>query len=65
MVVCVGPLLGGPSYTVIRVIGTFLTGKIKAALSEYGFDSFDIADDGFRAARPLEQANVRHYHPSR
>lgn len=60
-----GPYSADPPYTVIRVIGTSLTEKIKGALSEYGFDSFDIANDGFHAVRPLEQAKVRRSYPSR
>lgn len=60
-----GPHSADPPYTVIRIIGTFLTEKIMGTLSEYGFDSFDIADDGFRAVRPLEQAKVRRIHPLR
>lgn len=60
-----GPYSTDSPYTVIRVIGTFPTERIEEALSEYGFDSFHVADDGFHATRSLEQAEVRHFHPSR
>jgi hypothetical protein len=42
-----------PPYTVLEVVGTPLTQKIKDALSEFGFDEFDATAEGFRAVRPL------------
>jgi hypothetical protein len=44
-----------PPYTVIRVIGCYLTSEIETTLSEYGFDSFERIDGGFEAVRPLPQ----------
>jgi hypothetical protein len=44
-----------PPYTVICVIGAALTATIRAAVSAYGFDSFIVTNDGFRAVRPLPQ----------
>jgi hypothetical protein len=42
-------------YTVICVIGAALTATVRAAVSTYGFGSFILTNDGFRAARPLPQ----------
>lgn len=42
-------------YTVICVIGAALTATVRAAVSTYGFDSFILTNDEFRAARPLPQ----------
>jgi hypothetical protein len=44
-----------PPYTVICVIGAALTATVSAAVSAYGFDSFIVTNDGFRAVRPLPQ----------
>jgi hypothetical protein len=40
-------------YTIACAIGTPLTDKLRAVLSPYGFDSFAVTDEGFRATRPL------------
>jgi hypothetical protein len=48
-----------PPYTVLEVIGTSLSEKIKTELSEYGFDEFLTTSVGFRAERPLSAATVR------
>ena len=45
-----------PPYTVLEVIGTSLSEKIKTELSEYGFDEFLTTSEGFRAERPLSAA---------
>jgi hypothetical protein len=44
-----------PPYTVLEIIGTSLTGKIKSELNRYGFNEFSATSDGFRAVRPLVQ----------
>lgn len=46
-----------PPYTVLEIVGTPLTARIEAALSDLGFDSFAATSDGFRAVRPLAAAN--------
>jgi len=46
-----------PPYTVLEVVGTCLTPRIEAALTDLGFDSFPVTTDGFRAIRPLAAAN--------
>jgi hypothetical protein len=45
-----------PPYTVLEVIGTSLSEKIKTELSEYGFDKSLTTSEGFRAERPLSAA---------
>ena len=45
-----------PPYTVLEVIGTSLSEKIKTELSEYGFNEFFTTSEGFRAERPLSAA---------
>jgi len=42
-----------PPYTVLEVIGTGITAKLKAELSHFGFDDFQQTDQGFRAMRPM------------
>jgi hypothetical protein len=48
-----------PPYTIARAIGISFTGKLRAVLSSYGFDSFATTDDGFRATRPLPSIDNR------
>jgi len=48
-----GPYSADPPYTVLEVIGTPLSDRIKAQLSEYGFDEFRTGASGFTAVRPL------------
>jgi hypothetical protein len=50
-----GPYSADPPYTVIRVIGTSPTERIKRVLSGYGFDSFDVVEEGFRATRAIKR----------
>ena len=40
-------------YTVLDVIGTTVTGKLKTELEQFGFDDFQETPQGFRAVRPL------------
>lgn len=42
-----------PPYTILEVIGTALTEKLKLELSEYGFNDFQKTEEGFRALRPM------------
>jgi len=42
-----------PPYAVIEVFGAPLNDKLKAQLSEYGFDELQAGFKGFRATRPL------------
>ena len=44
-----------PPYTVLNVIGTSITDRLRDELSEYGFDQFYLSGSGFRAVRPLPQ----------
>jgi hypothetical protein len=48
-----GSYSANPPYTVLDVIGTPLSAKIRAVLSEYGFGQFDDNPLGFCAVRPL------------
>lgn len=45
-----------PPYTELEVIGTPLTDRIKAVLSQYGFNEFHTTASGFRSGRPLSAA---------
>lgn len=42
-----------PPYTIIEVIGTGMTDRLKSKLSQFGFNQFDSTSQGFRATRPL------------
>jgi hypothetical protein len=42
-----------PPYTVLEVLGTPLNDRIKAELSQYGFDEFHSNSVGFCAIRPV------------
>jgi hypothetical protein len=42
-----------PPYTVIEVIGTSITDRLKGKLSQFGFDQFEATPEGFRTIRPL------------
>jgi len=42
-----------PPYTVIEVIGTAISEKLKSKLSHYGFNQFEAMPQGFSAVRPL------------
>lgn len=45
-----------PPYTAIRVVGTTVTPHLREVLGTFGFDSFTMTDEGFRAVRPLVTA---------
>jgi hypothetical protein len=57
--ICITAFIRLPPYTIARAIGTSLTDKLRAVLSPYGFDSFAITDEGFRAIRPLPSIEDR------
>jgi hypothetical protein len=54
-----GTYSANPPYTVIEVIGAVADDKVKAALSEFGFDQFEVMPEGFRAVRPIPSDNER------
>jgi hypothetical protein len=45
-----------PPYTMLEVLGAPLSDRIKAELSQYGFDEFHPGAAGFRAIRPRPSA---------
>jgi hypothetical protein len=45
-----------PPYTAVRVIGATATPHLREVLGTFGFDSFTLTDEGFRAVRPLAAA---------
>jgi hypothetical protein len=42
-----------PPYTALSVVGSTLTPQVRQVLGSFGFDSFTVTDEGFRAVRPL------------
>jgi hypothetical protein len=42
-----------PPYTVVEVIGSGISDRIRERFSEFGFDQFEPTSEGFRATRPL------------
>lgn len=48
-----GSYSANPPYTVIEVIGTAISERVRASLAEFGFDQFEATPHGFRAIRPL------------
>jgi hypothetical protein len=48
-----GSQSANPPYTILEVVGTELTDRIKAELSQYGFDEFHPSSAGFCAVRPV------------
>lgn len=48
-----GVYSANPPYTVVEVIGTGISEKVKEKLAEFGFDQFEPTSEGFRAIRPL------------
>ena len=52
-----GPESADPPYTQVEVFGTPLTGKLRLALSEYGFDEFSESADSFQASRQAPTAD--------
>jgi len=48
-----GTYSANPPYTVLDVIGTGISARLKAELGEHGFDDFQETAHGFRAVRPI------------
>jgi hypothetical protein len=48
-----GTYSANPPYTVVEVVGTGITDKIKGKFAEFGFDQFEPTPQGFRAVRQL------------
>jgi hypothetical protein len=48
-----GTYSANPPYTVLEVIGTMITARVKAELAQFGFDEFHETPQGFRAVRPI------------
>jgi hypothetical protein len=44
-----------PPYTILEVVGTHLSARLKSEMKEYGFDDFRETGDGFIAMRPEPQ----------
>jgi hypothetical protein len=42
-----------PPYTVLEIIGTTISERVKTELSQFGFNQFQETAEGFRAMRPL------------
>jgi len=51
-----GSYSSNPSYEVVEVLGTPLTERIKAVLSEYGLTQFRSNASGFSALRPAPES---------
>jgi hypothetical protein len=48
-----GVYSANPPYTVLDVIGTGVSDRVKERLAEFGFDQLEQTPEGFRAIRPL------------
>ncbi len=48
-----GVYSANPPYTVLEVIGTAISDRVKGKFAEFGFDQFEPTSQGFRAIRPL------------
>jgi hypothetical protein len=48
-----GTYSANPPYTVLEVIGTTISERVKTQLSQFGFNQFQRTAEGFRAVRPL------------
>ena len=44
-----------PPYTILEVVGTQLSERLKSEMKEYGFNDFRQTRDGFIATRPEPQ----------
>jgi hypothetical protein len=53
-----GAYSANPPYTVLDVIGTTITARLKAELAQLGFDEFQETPQGFRAVRPMPTEGV-------
>jgi hypothetical protein len=48
-----GVYSANPPYTVLEVIGTGISDRVKGKFAEFGFDQFEPTSQGFRAIRPM------------
>jgi hypothetical protein len=48
-----GVYSANPPYTVLEVIGTRISDRVKEKFAEFGFDQFEPTSKGFRTTRPL------------
>ncbi len=48
-----------PPYTVLEIVGTPVSDRVRAELSEFGFNEFHGTNEGFRAVRPLPDESAR------
>jgi hypothetical protein len=48
-----GTYSANPPYTVLDVIGTAMTTRLKTELAQFGFDEFQETQRGLRAVRPV------------
>jgi hypothetical protein len=48
-----GTYSANPPYTVLDVIGTAITARLKAELAQFGFNEFQETPQGFCAVRPI------------
>ena len=48
-----GSYSADPPYTILEVLGILLSDRIKAELSQYGFNEFHPDSVGFHAVRPV------------
>jgi|HubBroStandDraft_5_1064220.scaffolds.fasta_scaffold227068_2 hypothetical protein len=42
-----------PENHLLRLVDSTLTPQVRQVLGSFGFDSFTVTDEGFRAVRPL------------
>jgi hypothetical protein len=52
-IVCSGIAKSDPPYTELEVVGTTISDRVKVELSQFGFNSFQLTAEGFRAVRPV------------
>lgn len=48
-----GKYSANPPYTVLDVVGTTITPRLRTELGQFGFDEFQETPHGFRAVRPM------------
>jgi hypothetical protein len=48
-----GVYSANPPYTIVEVIGTSISDRVKTNFAEFGFDQFELTPQGFRAIRPV------------
>lgn len=53
-----GACSADPPFTVLEVIGTAITARLRHELSQFGFDEFRETAQGFRALRPTPMNDV-------